>query len=263
MKIFKTKSVDLEQVCFLARKHGFIQFDGSCLNVPADKFQTIFLAKPISTIRKILGSMETNHESFVEEVEERNEWYDQHTNEILDHNDIKADDSYHSYIKADNSYHTYLEDQERNVTIVDSTVHFEQDIQEQDDTSVKNEFINDTNNQGNCSNSQRLQILITCKNDNEDSLKNGDLTGKQKDYKFVCDKHNCPSNLGRSDDLLPKSKSEENFSTTCQGVHVLITCTKDNNSSSNNEKEGYCVCNKSKPVPISKQRSKTSNNFQN
>lgn len=74
MRVFQSKNCDLAQVCFLARKHCLIQFEGSGLNLPDNKFLTIFLIKPIAVIRKILGSI-CPIESLVEEVEERSEYY--------------------------------------------------------------------------------------------------------------------------------------------------------------------------------------------
>lgn len=198
MKIFKSKNADLAQVCFLARKHGLIQFDGSCLDLPDDKFLTIFLIKPITKIRKILGSIDPK-DSFYEEVEERSEWYNKYINddqERIELGRMSPGNENENPIENRSAYRNLLDGERPGNTL-------------------------------SCSPSQRLQILITCKQENNEKFEHANLTPNIKDDKYVC--HKCRENerFPNQEYVSSKPESDEYFNPSCHGVQVFITCKKD------------------------------------
>lgn len=108
MRMFKCREVNLAQVCFVARKHGFIEFEGNHLDLPEDQFVTIFLAKPIQEIRKILCSIELiESHSQVNEIETKNEMYDKY-DDVYDY-DCDTSKSCRKDRKNDDSNRQFME----------------------------------------------------------------------------------------------------------------------------------------------------------
>lgn len=49
------EKMDLASICFLARQHCLIQFEGDCLSIPNDEELALFLVRNIEDVRKLLG----------------------------------------------------------------------------------------------------------------------------------------------------------------------------------------------------------------
>lgn len=232
MKIFKYKNVDLAQVCFLARKHGFVQFDGSCLNLPEDKFVTVFLTKPIAKIRKVLGSMDQN-DSYIEEVEERSEWYNKYNN---DDQELMGEGGEQEYYA--NGYQEELTEERPFYKQNLYNDHFDNSVSESTLTY---------------SPSQRLHVVVTCKPEIDKKINSIKSTSSHRDINNSQTARE-GGKYQKPEHCLDKSESGEYFNPSCHGVHVLITCKKGDNLDEQTClcDECGCSCGRNKPLNSNK-----------
>lgn len=56
------EKMDLASICYLARQHSLIQFEGDCLSIPKDDELALFLIQTIAEIRTVLGTGNTSYE---------------------------------------------------------------------------------------------------------------------------------------------------------------------------------------------------------
>lgn len=169
-KNLEQEKMDLASICYLARQHSLLQFEGDCLSIPKDEELAIFLVRTIDDIRKLLGSENPNvKEDNIPNAIEKEKSADQigqiNQNFASEDLDIKPEEKFEDRHSCDIDVNNFQPIDEKNMPIDNP---FENEPEQSESSKRFEELNNYCKSAYQCASAlldnQSIHILITCQN---------------------------------------------------------------------------------------------------